>query len=224
MIRALTLAACLVAPSLTLAGPAQQIAEAVQGCTPVLTTQHRQCKTLHVYECAAQSVAVSYSNGAAESLVWSSRSGDLTESAFLTQPGGTRVSQITRHFSFAELRQGGQSEYRAIGSISMAGLSWDDLDIGYVTTLSQKSEVIGGMRFRVGQSVTTIELPRNMGNIVSTSKVFVADELDEMIPGETFVALAGREKGPTNQLMQVIRPGQPGFLSTQGQYDCDEAS
>ncbi|HHB81167.1 MAG TPA: hypothetical protein ENK83_05400 [Aliiroseovarius sp.] len=209
---------------MTMADPAQQIAKAVQGCTQVLTTQHQQCRTIQFHECTAESVAVIYANGAAESLVWSSRNGDLTESVFLARPGGTHAKEVTHHFSYDDLRRTGQSEYRAIGSLSMGGLTWDDLNIGFVTTLSRETEVIGGMTFRIGESVTAIELPRNMGSLITKSKIFVADDLDEMIPGETFTHLAGRKSGPTYQLKQVIRPGRPGFLSTKGQYDCGEAS
>jgi len=214
-------AALILSPLSALAGSAEtRVAEAIEGCSPVLTAQSRQCLVTHIYMCENDFVAVLFKENSTYSIVWGDAQGGLQEVAYFSPPSGFRLTEIIAPSSIDDLRGTGKSGFHAIGNLTSGKIALGTIEVSWETKLSGRVVDFNGIGFRTGQSVTTIKLPGDLGDRVTTSKIFLANDYDLVLSGETFSESNEDPNSPKYRLMDVTRPGQPGFLSTTGLYDC----
>jgi hypothetical protein len=190
------------------------------GCTALATIQMRDCRVTHVYDCGPKG-RVDVALNASGWIGANSMSADFDQKSWVGLDGfGRSVTVGTeKTFSLSELRRNGRSEGRYQVDLEVDYFK-GRVPQTYEAVLDGTTQVIRGKTYYKGQGVARTFMPQPYG----TFEVFYDLALSADAP---LMALSekehrfpqGREVFPSG-VMDVISPGEPGFLDNRAQHDC----
>ena len=202
------------------AAQAQTPQDAISGCEPVLTVQYRDCQVDHIYACGARGfVLVQIEEGKREGLEETTTDGDTRWFVDLDTKGGIFFPEPGDPLSIKLLRETGREMVAKEGDLDMGARGRFKSLVHMTLRLDKATSEIDGVSGRRGTAALAMEVPEMGATTTRRHEIFLPDALDVILSDETHVdGVPAIPRG----IMNVIEPGEPGFLSTQGRYDCGE--
>lgn len=215
------------APSMaqgTGSGPAPRLFSPPEGCTLTLTVQERSCSVAHHFTCTADQPGDL-------NAVYFGRGGEMTYESRIDKETRWIWSRDPQTGIVDELEPGAEDD---ASFSTLVGTGRDDFDFWTKASdgvrlrqqgddqLTGETEVIDGetlekTRFKLttyGESGETL--------IVRTGQQYISRSLGRFFGGiEDESDWTGTEDKLDRRPVEFIRPGEPGFASTQPRYDCE---
>lgn len=200
--------------------PEAYVAQDTQGCTAFRTYQLRNCAVISHYTCADGTFRMI--SAIQNQLVAAERfSADLAQATWvgLDGPGHTKTASVIDPLDIVQLRQTNRERSETMLSA----------DVGYYqgTVRSTEDLILTGQAvsdagevYLVGRSARRVYMPAPYGVFELDYVIYLARDFDLIVPSLERMAFAGETETYPTGLMQVHRPGSPGFLTRAGLFDC----
>jgi hypothetical protein len=216
----------IVGLSIGLGGPAlsEDVSVRPESCERLATIQYDDCEVENLFRCARREGEYFRSEYADAYEIYSIQIEDPVSSTvdlhFLYQSGGTNLAYSGG--TPADAIATGRSEQKITGFLSLFGMRRPIS--GESTYIYEgQTEEIGGLTYHLLISKDRAVLPPPMGEAQGSSVYLLNKEADLFIQKESnFSLLPGKVK--TTRMVELSRPGQPGFTDEVARYGCGDIS
>lgn len=195
--------------------------EIEESCTALVTVQKGMCEVDRIFRCDALGyVTIGANEGVVEGVEFSSPEGNLGDFIALDGRGSVTLQQTEDPMDLNILRAEGsdRSRYTAILDIGSPAEMTIDLSV----VLSGEILTRNGVRFRAGSAGMEMTTSSPIGGFTRVWDILVAEDENFVVTGRsTMVTDDGTEEFETG-IRDILVPGDAGFASHQGRYDCGE--
>ena len=210
-------AAMIVAPFMAVAETTPE------GCEAVLTVQKHGCEVTHIYQC--EQGIVKHINIDQDEFDWVSLFGpdyiELESKEEITGIGLVGMNAISDPRSLHTLLTTGRDTVAYRGEFDMPGLLIGAADVSSQSRLMDEVLEIGGVTWQKALEEIVFQVRPHLA-MTGTQDIWIDAESGILFHGSSSHELAGKAEETDNTPVEVIYPGQPGFLSMSPIYDCGE--
>lgn len=201
--------------------------DVIAGCAGYLTVQKGQCTVQHYFICpdrGNEHISVSVQHGDLTSIEIAGPDGEFLDHQLFGAPGSISLVSTQKQSSFSALRADGKDKFEGVIDLDFVVGVFENLDLSIETELTSRTRTINGLTFQEGVTTMSMNIPAAGTQLNAKQEVLIHQDMNALISGRGLIETFGEVEATGSEIIQIFQPGEVGFLSDRGLYDCGAAS
>lgn len=195
--------------------------EITKRCTPIVTAQKGMCEVELFYRCDDQGYAiVSAEAGELVGVEFSDLTGDLGDFVSLAGPGSVTVETTVDPLDLNLLRETGSETARTESTLDLG--EEVAITLSLRLELSDRRVTRNGITFRTGSAGMDMTTEASIGGFSRVWELLLPEGENFVILGRSTMVTDRDTREFDTDVREILVPGDPGFQSRQGRFDCGE--